>query len=145
MHETINKPWVTQCLLNSIKRKNKLYKAHLKNPCNATKLRFLKYRNKLTHLLRISEKKYYTDSLKKYSNDVRKSWKIINEILDHKKSSNSLPDFMESDNHDNITNPSNIADHFNKYFSSVGIDLAKNIRKQKKSSFAWCDWFWKNI
>ena len=124
-----HKPWVTQCLLNSIKRKNKLYKAYLKNPCTETKFRFTKYRNKLTHLLRISEKKYYTDNLKKYSSDARKSWKIINEIIDHKKTNEMLPNVIDLNNQGTITDPNSIADHFNQYFSSVGINLAKNIRQ----------------
>ena len=125
--KSIHKPWVTHCLLNSIKRKNKLYKAHLKNPCSATKLRFSKYRNKLNHLLRISEKKYYTDCLKKHAQNLRKSWNIINEILDRSKSTDSLPESFES-HCGNITGPKNIANHFNQYFSTIGTELADNIR-----------------
>ena len=122
-----HKPWVTQCLLNSIKRKNKLYKAYLQNPCDDTKLRFSQYRNKLTHLLRISERKYYAKSLSKYVTDIRKSWQIVNEILDHRKSNDCLPNMIES-NEGDIIDPINIANHFNKYFSSVGVELAKNIK-----------------
>jgi exonuclease III len=122
-----HKPWITQCLLNSIKRKNRLYKTYIKNPSQLTRSRFVMYRNKLNHLLRISEKKYFNDKLCKYNNDVRKSWSVINEILDCNNVHNKLPDTLETEQ-GTIIGQKNIANSFNKFFSSIGCDLAKGIR-----------------
>ena len=123
-----HKPWITQCLLNSIKRKNKLYKAYMKNPCDITKFRYSSYRNKLTHLIRISKKKYYADCLKKHKNNPKKSWKIINEILHHHKITDALPNVFESNNR-TIDGHKNIANHLNTYFASVGSELASKISR----------------
>ena len=123
-----HKPWVTKCILNSIKRKNKLYKAYIKNPCTSTKSRFVLYRNKLTHLLRISERKYYNDKLILYNNDLRHSWSIINEILDRGKKNIKLPEKLESDQGE-ITDAKSKADCFNRFFASIGYELDKKIRK----------------
>ena len=52
-------PWLTSSLLNSYKRKNKLYKISLTLKTDETVAKYKAYKNKLNHLLRISERKYY--------------------------------------------------------------------------------------
>lgn len=48
-------PWLTKGILNSIKRKNKLYKRYRKNPNDENKSKYFKFRNKLTHIMRKSK------------------------------------------------------------------------------------------
>jgi hypothetical protein len=40
-------PWMTRCILKSVKNKNKLYKTLLRNPNNKNRQKYTKYKNKL--------------------------------------------------------------------------------------------------
>ena len=53
------KPWITKCILKSIKTKNKLFKSCFK--CSeVSKIEFYKkYRNKLTHIKFLAKSQYY--------------------------------------------------------------------------------------
>ena len=51
------KPWLTSSLLNSCKRKNKLYKISLTLKTDEAVAKYKAYKNNLNHLLRISERK----------------------------------------------------------------------------------------
>ena len=78
-------PWLTPAIKNSISQKHKLYMKQLKfhNQSNITK--YKKFRNKLNHVLRITERDYYQAKMKEYQSNLRKSWKIINEVINRKK------------------------------------------------------------
>ena len=49
-------PWITNGILTSIKHKNKLYRKFLRDRTDYNKHIFSQYRNKLTHIIRISKK-----------------------------------------------------------------------------------------
>ena len=93
-----DKPWITTSLLNSIKRKNKLYKQYLKFPCTETEMRYKQYKNKLTHLLRISERTYVTSYLEEHKDNLKKTWKIVNEMLCKRVGTNMPNKFMLGNN-----------------------------------------------
>ena len=123
-----HKPWITKGLLNSIKHKNKLYVRYLKNPCDYTRNRYKCFRNKLTHLLRISEQKYVRDFLAKYSSNLKKSWGLINDIINKKKNSSKLPKFITTESGVTIDDQKAIADYFNEYFTNIGPTLSNQIQ-----------------
>ena len=43
------------------------------------------YRNKLNHILRSAERKYYQDLLIEHKTNVKKSWQIIKGIINKRK------------------------------------------------------------
>ena len=49
------KPWITKGILTSIKKKNRLYKTYLHNPCNRSSLKYTVFQNKLTSVIRSSK------------------------------------------------------------------------------------------
>jgi hypothetical protein len=51
-----SKPWLSNGVLNSIKKKNKLYKKILQNPTPQSETFYKTYKNKLNHSLRISKR-----------------------------------------------------------------------------------------
>ena len=71
--------WLTSSLLNSCKRKNKLYKISLtlKKTNEAVAKYKAYYKNKLNHLLRISERKYYYDKFESVKGNLGSTWKLI--------------------------------------------------------------------
>ena len=58
-------PWISNGLLVSVRKKNKLYKKFVSKANSATSERYKAYRNKLNHLIRIAKRNYY-DSQKQH-------------------------------------------------------------------------------
>ncbi|CAH3160139.1 unnamed protein product, partial [Porites lobata] len=73
------------------------------------------YKNKLNHLIRIAKRKYYDTKFESAKNDLRTTWKLINEVINKRKSKS-------------ITSPVENADKFCKYFTNIGPNLARAIR-----------------
>ena len=47
--------------------------------------KYKNYLNKLTRLKQVAKKNYYQNELNKHKNNLSKQWKLINEIISHKK------------------------------------------------------------
>jgi hypothetical protein len=119
-------PWLTQSIKNSISRKHKLYIKQLKQPIVANIQSYKSFRNKLNHVMRISERNYYQDKIKEYRSNLRKSWQIINSVINRKKRNYIKNDFMKI-NDIRTDDPKLIADHFNKFFTEIGHNLDSKI------------------
>ena len=61
-------------------------------------------------------------------NDIKSTWKTINQLLDKQKSNSSLPSSFLNDYNEEIDDPNLIANNFNDYFVNVGPKLAKVFR-----------------
>ena len=124
-------PWVTQGILNSIKFRDRLYKKlRSTDPTSSLystlEINFRTYRNLLQKNINSAKKSYYFDQFKKYTNDARKTWSKINEILNKCPNKKDFPShFMLNDR--KIENKTEIADGFNSYFSSIGQKLSSKI------------------
>ena len=49
-------PWMTNCILRSVRNKNKLYKAFLMNRNSKNEQLYKNYKNKLNHIIKIAKK-----------------------------------------------------------------------------------------
>ena len=58
-------PWMTKALLISIRKKNKLYKKFLTSQNSLHESRYKKYKNKLTHLIKIAKNNITRKNLRK--------------------------------------------------------------------------------
>ena len=72
-----SKLWLSNGLLNSIKKKNKLYKKFLQNPTPQSETFYKTYKNKLNHSLRISKRLYYEKKLENCKSNNRATWKLL--------------------------------------------------------------------
>lgn len=72
----INKPYITQAIKTSIKRRNKLQKLYAKWPLTYGKT-FTLYRNTLTSMIRSAKENYYKSKLKENTGNTKKTWDII--------------------------------------------------------------------
>jgi hypothetical protein len=125
--EKISTPWLTQGLLRSIRKKNKLYKQLIGSPSVLRESRYKKYRNKLTHLIRNAKKSYYDTKFENAKNDLKQTWKLVNEVINKRISKPStLPSTFIHEGK-TITDPLEIADKFCKYFTNIGPSLASKI------------------
>jgi len=109
-----------------------LYKQFINNNCTATEKRYKNYKNKLTALLRSCEKTYYSNLLDINKHDIKKTWMIINGLMNKNKNSSRLPSEFVNNNLI-VTGDSNIANSFNDFFVNVGPNLAKKVNKPKSN------------
>ena len=120
--------WMTNELLKRMNRKNYIY-IDWKTKSTTTEM----YKNKrstLKHLktvnINIIETKisYYYNTVRNYKNNMKKTWRIINETLGERNLKNNLPMFVEH-NTTFTTYLNRIAN--TDYFANIRSDLASNI------------------
>ena len=75
------RPWLSELLKNSIRQNNKLYVKSKKIRSVLNEELYKTYKRKLQKLMKVAEKHYYHDLLVKYSNDMKKSWGVIKQII----------------------------------------------------------------
>ena len=121
------KPWVTPALLCSINKKNKLYKKFLRRPNVENTKRYRQFRNILTKLMRESKRLYYEKSFEETKNNSKKTWDLLNELINKRKTQHDEPPTKFIDSKGNIFENDKVSHGFNEYFSSVGCQLEKNI------------------
>ena len=124
-------PWMTNELLLMVNRKNELYvdwkrsAKHSEN-YNGKKVNFKTYEKIVDNEIVQAKKIYYSNVFNMYKSSMKKTWQIINETLSRKKVDNMLPDtFIKNGNE--LSDPKEIANAFNEYFSKIGSNLASNI------------------
>ena len=73
-----------------------------------------------------TKRSYYHNTFQNYKNNMKKTWRIINETLGKTNQKHNLSMFREHNN-TLITDPNRISDTFNGYFANIGSDLASYI------------------
>ena len=119
-------PWITKGIFNSIKVRNKLYKLYLKKPSEQSLNKYKQYRNRLTSIIKTSKKMHYSKELGKAEGDLNATWKVINNITNRNKQKAQI-ERIKIDNNE-LTDSAEIANAFNSYFTSIGPDLASQIK-----------------
>ena len=79
-----------------------------------------------------AEKDYYDRLFQENKDNLKKSWCILKEIINKKKSASINSVFRI--NNKIVTDKTSISNGFNSFFVNVGPDLAKNIPHTDKSS-----------
>jgi len=121
-----NKPWLSSGMINSIHHKNKLYKKYLSQKNDISKLTYTNYRNKLDKLLKIAKNEYYINKFFEVKNDSKRTWQIVNSLL-NKSKRNNYPDSFHSEDGITYTTEKDIANGFNNFFTNIGSNLAGKI------------------
>ncbi len=79
-------PWITKGLLTAIKKKKRLYKQFLNSSNPQQEARYKLYKNKLNHLIRIAKRNYYDSKFIMAKDNLKETWKLINEVINKRKS-----------------------------------------------------------
>ena len=128
-----SKPWLTNGILVSSKTKNKMYCKYLKHPTQANLTQYKNYKNRLSSLIKTSEKIYYRNKFENASGNIKQTWDTINDILKRKRKSTKVQLEFKINNN-KTTNKQLIANGFNNYFASVGKTLSDKISPSQNSS-----------
>ena len=126
--ELERKPWVTKGILTSTKIKSQLYKKFKKSKLNKDYQKFKIYRNTINSLLRKSKKHFYKEYFTTHANNIKKTWKGINGIL-NRNSKSKASDIFLNINGNLLTSQKAVADKLNDFFINVADNLAKKIPK----------------
>ena len=89
-------------------------------------------RNTVTYETRKSKNDYFKYYFKKNKNDTSLIWKGIRQPITLKHKSKRQPSIITVKGKD-ITNPENIANAFNNFFTNIGPSLSKTILQSKKN------------
>ena len=123
-------PWISKAVLRSINRKNDLYYKYKLEKTDQSKKKYRSYKNILTNIIRVEKKNYFVTRLELCKNDMKNTWKIIKEAMNLNNDKSKIDKIKSNDVI--IEDPTNIADIFNTYFSSIGDNLSSNIPLPQK-------------
>ena len=86
------------------------------------------YRNTLVTLIKQSKKNRYQKFFADNTNNIKKTWEGINNIISVKNTNKSVPSCIAT-GESHITDPKQIAKKFNEYFSSIAANIEKKLIK----------------
>ena len=79
-----------------------------------------------------SKQAYYDRYFEKNWKNIKNTWKGIKSLISLKTVASSIPTVLSLDNGDTITNPYDIANTFNNYFTSIAETTKKSIKYTHK-------------
>ncbi|MGB1899487.1 MAG: reverse transcriptase family protein, partial [Candidatus Kariarchaeum pelagius] len=131
--------WATPGILRSIRYRDKLYKSwrlaqSTPEICENIKTNLSTYNCILKRVIRDAKKIYYGNCFSRFKNDLRNTWRTINEILGRRKQVDPLPSEFHINNN-RVDDKNEIANHFNKYFLNIGQNLAADINYTGNQNF----------
>ena len=122
----LRKPCITKGIRRSIKIKNSLYSS-------GDITRYKLYRNKTSMLTQISKKTYFHKYFQENLTNIKKTWESINDLLGRKQTVRKNISSLKCPGNDRISyNSSEFPNIMNKYFSSIGHNLASKIPNPRK-------------
>ena len=131
------KPWVTDKILDKISFKNNLLKSYIscKIPEQKTALysQFKTVKNEITELTRRGKKEFYQNYFADNKKNLKKVWKGIKEIVNIKAKNFDQPSCVQTGS-TMATDPTDISNSFNKYFTSIADDILSKRKFEGNSS-----------
>ena len=79
-----------------------------------------------------SKKKFYSERLRKFKRDARKTWSVMKEILGKSTTKSSTLPTKITVNKTDIFDAKKRADKFNNFFTNIGTDLTNKIPNASK-------------
>ena len=124
-NQSKKKHWLSDSLKKCIKEKNKLYLKSKSVNSLYNIIKYKKYKTALTKTLRNAEKLYYQEKFEQYKHNLKYSWGMIKKLIGINQYSSINKLFYI--NGEKITDNTEIANQFNKYFVKIGSTLAAEI------------------
>ena len=130
--------WITEGIIRSIKYRDKLYKSlKLLHPDSADyetiKHNLQVYNAILNKSIRRAKKFYYSSQLNLAKKDPKKTWDVLNNILN--RNTNVSQSNLFNIDGVSISNKKEIANYFNSYFTEIGSKSAPLIAPGRQNDF----------
>ena len=114
----IDKPWCLPWLQGACDRKKNLFKTFVKKPTIENETKYKKLKKFVAKHVKKAKRTYYTNYFRRYSDDSRKQWAMINQLLNRKPKSKASINKL-TDGEETVTSPRDIANRFNDFFCNV--------------------------
>ncbi|CAB4028024.1 Hypothetical predicted protein, partial [Paramuricea clavata] len=120
-----HKPWLTKEIKRLMHHRDYLKRQSVRLTSSNYNEAYKRCKNKLNKLIKKTKEEYFKTKLFN-ANNSKESWQAINELLNKKPKTTHVTQLNVDDQV--ITGDTNIADCFNRYFSSIGCKLSKNVQ-----------------
>ena len=135
-------PWMNKELLTLINKKNDKYR-DWKSTNNdieyeTKKINFKTFERIVKEYIKEAKRDYYFKTFTAHKNDLRKTWRTIDDTLNKKSNKSKFPSKFIVNNR-TVTDYKKIADEFNIFFSNIGSTLSASI-KLDDSTIAFTDY-----
>ena len=119
------KPWISKEIISLIKKRHHYYTLFRKNI--VTKNEYIDYRNFVTNRIKFAKKKYFEKKFNDVKNNIKETWKIINNVLkpnSNRKKKSVQKIFLNNKTYENSKDISNL---FNNYFTNIGKTVSDSV------------------
>ena len=138
-HKRTYKPWITNGIITSIKRRNKLFNSYVKckNLLRKHELHvsYKTLRNFIQTLIKTSKMDFYKSYFSNNNKNLRKVWEGIKTIINNKNKSFDSPTCLTQDD-ESITDPIEISNEFNQYFSKIADSILDKRKYHGNKSYS---------
>ena len=121
-----NSPWVTGELRRLLFERDSLKKRAAKSGDASLWHQYKQFRNCANNEMKRAKRLYFTNNLELHKHDMKKTWKLINDLNSrHCRTSSYIKEVKIDDQI--VNSPNQMAETFNTYFSNVGSNLSDEI------------------
>jgi len=131
-------PFMTAGLLVSRITKNKLFKAKLLDNSAANLQKYKDFKSVYSKTLRAAKKLYYQQKFEANVKNPKKTWETLNEVMGKEKRSANVEKININGNIS--SDPSDMANHFNEFFTQIGKKISNSIPSVKKKPEDYIDY-----
>ena len=119
-------PWITSQLKQSMRKRDSLKKKAKQTGDPLIWQQYKSSRNRTNNQIKRGKSQYFTDNLETNKNNLKSTWKLINELNSRNASNHkTISNIKVGD--ETINSPKDISETFNSHFTSVGENLASEI------------------
>jgi hypothetical protein len=122
--------FMTSGILTSRSTKNLLHKKALLNP-GLHYEKYKTYRNIYNRVVKLSKQITLNEQFKKYQRNPKKTWDLLKETALGTKPNNEITEIFDEDRY--LNKPEEMANSFNRFFSTIGTTIRDNIPQFSKN------------
>ena len=119
------KPWINYRVQKMMKIRDRILRKLKKKRSVSNIALYKKFKNRVSNELKKSKQRYFQNYFTTYSQNIKKLWSGIKNIISHKNCSTSVIGQIKDKNGNISSDPAEISNIFNDYFVNVADCLAK--------------------
>ena len=127
-NRTYSEPWMTKGLRKCGTKQLQLYKNSLSSQKAVDCKKYKQYRNNYKKIKRQAKRDYYFLKCTEFKSNTKKLWQMINNVTNVRKNNSCIIECLSIDNIVSKDKAA-IANHMNKYFTSIGMQYAKSVNE----------------
>ena len=122
----LQKPWISKCLLISIKKRQKMFKSHFLSKDPDKVKQYKQYNNKLNKIKELAKRNYFSARFNLFKENIKATWNLIGMLINRKKKSSvNINKLFYNNKH--YAKKTDISEKLNSYFINVGPNQAASI------------------